>query len=132
NFKNTVIIMTSNLKEEQLRQFMRQEFLNRIDEIVNFSALTESDIRQVVDIQLAKCYDLMKQNDITLQVTEDARRFLANVGYDPEFGARPVKRAIQHHVLNELSKALLSGRIDRSRPIIVDKDGEEERLTFRN
>jgi len=132
NFKNTVIIMTSNLKEEQLRQFMRQEFLNRIDEIVNFSALTESDIRQVVDIQLAHCYQLMLQNDITLQVTDDARRFLAREGYDPDFGARPVKRAIQHHVLNELSKALLSGRIDRTRPIIVDKDGEEEKLAFRN
>jgi len=132
NFKNTVIIMTSNLKEEQLRQFMRQEFLNRIDEIVNFSALTESDIRQVVDIQLAHCYQLMQQNDITLQVTDDARRFLAREGYDPDFGARPVKRAIQHHVLNELSKALLSGRIDRTRPIIVDKDGNEEKLAFRN
>ncbi len=132
NFKNTVIIMTSNLKEEQLRQFMRQEFLNRIDEIVNFSALTTQDIRQVVDIQLAHCYQLMQQNDITLQVTEDARRFLAQVGYDPEFGARPVKRAIQHYVLNELSKTLLSGRIDRSRPIIVDRDGEEEKLSFRN
>ena len=132
NFRNTVIIMTSNLKEEQLRQFMRQEFLNRIDEIVNFQALTEQDIRQVVDIQLARCYDLMQQNDITLQVTDDARRFLAHVGFDPEFGARPVKRAIQHHVLNQLSKARLAGTIDRSRPIIVDKAPEVEQLSFRN
>ena len=132
NFKNTVIIMTSNLAENQLRQFMRQEFLNRIDEIVNFQALTEQDIRKVVDIQLDRCYQLMQNNDITLQVTDDARRFLAHVGFDPQFGARPVKRAIQHHVLNELSKALLSGHIDRSRPIIVDKDPEEEKLSFRN
>ena len=132
NFKNTVIIMTSNLAENQLRQFMRQEFLNRIDEIVNFQALTEQDIRKVVDIQLDRCYKLMKDNDITLQVTDDARRFLAHAGFDPQFGARPVKRAIQHHVLNELSKALLGGRIDRSRPIIVDKDPEEEKLAFRN
>ena len=132
NFKNTVIIMTSNLAENQLRQFMRQEFLNRIDEIVNFQALTEQDIRKVVDIQLDRCYKLMKDNDITLQVTDDARRFLAHAGFDPQFGARPVKRAIQHHVLNELSKALLGGRIDRSRPIMVDKDPEEEKLAFRN
>ncbi len=132
NFKNTVIIMTSNLAEDQLRQFMRQEFLNRIDEIVNFQSLTEQDIRQVVDIQLDRCYQLLLNNDITLQVTDDARRFLARVGYDPQFGARPVKRAIQHHVLNELSKSLLSGHIDRSRPIIVDKDGSDEKLTFRN
>ena len=132
NFKNTVIIMTSNLAENQLRQFMRQEFLNRIDEIVNFQALTEQDIRKVVDIQLDRCYKLMKDNDITLQVTDDARRFLAHAGFDPQFGARPVKRAIQHHVLNELSKALLGGRIDRTRPIIVDKDPEEEKLAFRN
>ncbi|MBP5764403.1 MAG: AAA family ATPase [Bacteroidales bacterium] len=132
NFKNTVIIMTSNLAENQLRQFMRQEFLNRIDEIVNFPALTEQDIRKVVDIQLDRCYKLMKDNDITLQVTDDARRFLAHAGFDPQFGARPVKRAIQHHVLNELSKALLGGRIDRSRPIIVDKDPDEEKLAFRN
>ena len=132
NFRNTVIIMTSNLKEEQLRQFMRQEFLNRIDEIVNFQALTEADIRQVVDIQLDRCYRLMQQNDITLQVTDDARRFLAHVGYDPEFGARPVKRAIQQHVLNQLSRALLSGNIDRSRPIIVDRAPDAEQLSFRN
>ncbi|MBQ0057842.1 MAG: AAA family ATPase [Bacteroidales bacterium] len=132
NFKNTIIIMTSNLTENDLRKFMRQEFLNRIDEIVNFSALSEQDIRQVVDIQLARTYRLMKDNDITLNVTEDARRFLAEAGYDPEFGARPVKRAIQHHVLNALSKALLSCSIDRSRPIVVDKDPEAEQLKFGN
>ena len=133
NFKNTIIIMTSNLREAQLfgqepiltaegrpMQPIRREFLNRIDEIVNFQALTEQDIRRVVDIQLNRCHRLLKDNDIELRVTDDARRFLAREGYDPEFGARPVKRAIQHHVLNALSKTLLSGRVDRTKPIVVD------------
>ncbi len=101
-------------------QPIRREFLNRIDEIVNFQALTEQDIRRVVDIQLDRCHRLLKDNDIELRVTDDARRFLAREGYDPEFGARPVKRAIQHHVLNALSKTLLSGRVDRTKPIVVD------------
>ena len=143
NFKNTIIIMTSNLREEQLfgkepiltaegrpMQPIRREFLNRIDEIVNFQSLTSEDIRRVVDIQLDRCYHLLKQNDIELRVTDAARRFLAQEGYDPEFGARPVKRAIQHHVLNALSKTLLSGRVDRSKPIVVDvSEGE---ITFSN
>ena len=143
NFKNTIIIMTSNLREEQLfgkepiltaegrpMQPIRREFLNRIDEIVNFQALTNEDIRRVVDIQLDRCYHLLKQNDIELRVTDDARRFLAQEGYDPEFGARPVKRAIQHHVLNALSKTLLSGRVNRSQPIVVDV--RENEITFSN
>jgi len=143
NFKNTIIIMTSNLREEQLfgkepiltaegrpMQPIRREFLNRIDEIVNFQSLTSEDIRRVVDIQLDRCYHLLKQNDIELRVTDAARRFLAQEGYDPEFGARPVKRAIQHHVLNALSKTLLSGRVDRTKPIVVDvSEGE---ITFSN
>ena len=111
-------------------QPIRREFLNRIDEIVNFSALTEDDIRRVVDIQIARCHNLLKQNDIELRVTDDARRFLAKEGYDPDFGARPVKRAIQHLVLNELSKTLISGKVNRQQPIIVDvADGT---ITFRN
>ncbi len=143
NFKNTIIIMTSNLREAQLfgqepiltadgrpMQPIRREFLNRIDEIVNFSALTEQDIRRVVDIQLDRCYRLLKDNDIELRVTDDARRLLAKEGYDPEFGARPVKRAIQHHVLNALSRTLLSGRVERSKPIVVDV--REGAITFSN
>ena len=143
NFKNTIIIMTSNLRQSQLfgqepiltadgrpMQPIRREFLNRIDEIVNFQALTEDDIRRVVDIQLDRCYRLLKENDIELRITDDARRFLAREGYDPEFGARPVKRAIQHHVLNALSKTLLSGHVDRAKPIVVDvSDGQ---ITFQN
>ena len=143
NFKNTIIIMTSNLTEDQLygkqailtaegrpMQPIRREFLNRIDEIVNFSALTEDDIRRVVDIQLERCYRLLKQSDIELRVTDDARRFLAKEGYDPEFGARPVKRAIQHLVLNELSKTLIGGKVNRQQPIIVDVANGA--ITFRN
>ena len=143
NFKNTIIIMTSNLREEQLfgkepiltaegrpMQPIRREFLNRIDEIVNFQSLTSEDIRRVVDIQLDRCYHLLKQNDIELRVTDAARRFLAQEGYDPEFGARPVKRAIQHHVLNALSKTLLSGKVDRTKPIVVDVS--EGAITFNN
>lgn len=143
NFKNTIIIMTSNLREEQLfgkepiltaegrpMQPIRREFLNRIDEIVNFQSLTSDDIRRVVDIQLDHCYHLLKQNDIELRVTDAARRFLAKEGYDPEFGARPVKRAIQHHVLNALSKTLLSGKVDRTKPIVVDVS--EGAITFNN
>jgi len=130
NFKNTIIIMTSNLEESKLRTVMRQEFINRIDEIVNFSPLTEQDIRKVVDIQLQKCWEILKSNDIELRVTEEARRFLAKEGYEPEFGARPVKRAIQKYVLNSLSKTLLSGAIDKTKPIIVEAGDKD--LTFRN
>lgn len=130
NFKNTIIIMTSNLAEEQLRSVMKQEFINRIDEIVKFSSLSEQDIREVVDIQLARCWSILKANDIDLHVTDAARRFLAKEGYDPDFGARPVKRAIQKHVLDILSKTLLSGKVDRSKPIIVD--AEDNELIFKN
>ena len=130
NFKNTIIIMTSNLAEEQLRSVMKQEFINRIDEIVQFSPLTESDIRQVVDIQLSRCWSILKANDIDLHVTDAARRFLAKEGYDPQFGARPVKRAIQKYLLDSLSKTLLSGTIDRTRPINVDTG--EDGLVFQN
>lgn len=130
NFKNTIIIMTSNLSESQLRTVMKQEFINRIDEIVNFTPLSEKDIREIVDIQLARCWSIMKNNDIDLHVTDDARAFLAREGFDPQFGARPVKRAIQKYLLDNLSKTLLSGAIDRSKPIIVDAC--EDHLNFKN
>ena len=132
NFKNTIIIMTSNLTEDQL--YGKQAILTAegrpMQPIVNFSALTEDDIRRVVDIQLERCYRLLKQSDIELRVTDDARRFLAKEGYDPEFGARPVKRAIQHLVLNELSKTLIGGKVNRQQPIIVDVANGA--ITFRN
>lgn len=122
--------MASNLAEEQLRSCMKQEFINRIDEIVKFTPLSEEDIREVVDIQLSRCWSILKANDIELRITDAARRFLAREGYDPEFGARPVKRAIQRYVLDDLSKTLLSGKVDRSKPIIVDTD--EDGLKFDN
>ena len=130
NVKNTIISMTSNLAEEQLRTVMKQEFINRIDEIVKFTPLSEQDIREVVDIQLSRCWSILKANDIELRVTDAARRFLAKEGYDPQFGARPVKRAIQKYVLDSLSKTLLSGAIDRTKPIIVDTG--EDGLVFKN
>ena len=130
NFKNTIIIMTSNLAEDQLRSVMKQEFINRIDEIVNFTTLTEQDIREIVDIQLSRCWAILKANDIELRITDAARRFLAKEGYDPEFGARPVKRAVQRNVLDELSKTLISGKVDKTKPIVVDT--EDDGLAFKN
>ena len=130
NFKNTLIIMTSNLKREQLRTAMRPEFLNRIDEIITFQPLKEEEIRQVVQLQIANIQKMLDQNGITLTLTDEAIGFLAREGYDPDFGARPVKRAIQRYLLNDLSKALLGTDIDKSRPIVVE--AEANRLIFHN
>ena len=130
NFKNTIIIMTSNLKREQLRTSMRPEFLNRIDEIITFQPLKEDEIRQVVQLQLSNIQKMLDQNDIKLDVTSQAVDFLAREGYDPDFGARPVKRAIQRFLLNDLSKALLGTGIDKTRPITVEVEGDH--LTFHN
>ena len=130
NFKNTLIIMTSNLKREQLRTAMRPEFLNRIDEVITFQPLREDEIRQVVLLQISNIRQMLERNGVTLSPTDAAIDFLARMGYDPEFGARPVKRAIQHYLLNDLSKALLGSGIDKSKPIIVES--EEDHLTFRN
>ena len=128
NFKNTIIIMTSNLREDMLHKVMRPEFLNRIDEIINFHQLTEKEIREVVQLQLNSILAMLSQNGVTLHVNDSAVDFLSHMGYDPNFGARPVKRAIQRYLLNDLSKALLSTSLDRSRPITVSADGDH--LTF--
>ena len=130
NFKNTIIIMTSNLKREQLRTAMRPEFLNRIDEIITFQPLKEDEIRQVVQLQLSNIQKMLDQNEVTLNVEPSAIDFLAREGYDPQFGARPVKRAIQRYLLNDLSKALLGATVDKSRPITVEVEGDH--LTFHN
>ena len=130
NFKNTIIIMTSNLRQEQLRTAMRPEFLNRIDEVIVFQPLKEEEIRQVVQLQLNNLQRMLDQSGVTLDVTTSAIDFLAQEGYDPEFGARPVKRAIQRYLLNDLSKALLGTDIDKSRPIVVEAQGDH--LAFRN
>ena len=147
NFKNTIIIMTSNLgsqiiqnckdQEEAKRQVLellkktiRPEFLNRIDETIIFKPLTLGEIRQVVRLQISSVTKMLAQNGIKLELTDEAINLLADAGYDPDFGARPVKRAIQRLLLNDLSKKLLGGGIDRERPIRVDaKDGQ---LTFGN
>ena len=130
NFKNTLIIMTSNLTEEQLRATVRPEFINRIDEIVHFSELSESDIRAVVGLQVSRIHKMLESLGIDLRVTDDAIDYIAHEGYDPQFGARPVKRALQRLVLNELSKSIIAGKVDQKRPVIVElRDGE---LKFRN
>ena len=130
NFKNTIIIMTSNATREQLRATMRPEFLNRIDEIITFTPLTKEQIADVVRLQMKKVSDMLEPQGIRLECTSQAISYLADAGYDPDFGARPVKRAIQQFVLNDLSKKLLAEEVDRTKPIIIDDFGEG--LVFRN
>ncbi len=137
NFKNTIIIMTSNLltgadldKGEQdvrdmlVQRGIRPEFLNRIDEIIVFHPLNWGEVKQIVRLQVQSVQKMLSENGLSLDITDEAIDLLANEGYDPDFGARPVKRAIQHLLLDDLSKSLLAGRLDRNRPIRVDaKDG---------
>jgi ATP-dependent Clp protease ATP-binding subunit ClpB len=130
NFKNTIIIMTSNATHEQLRATMRPEFLNRIDEIITFTPLTKDQIADVVRLQMKKVTDMLAPQGITLECTPQAIDYLAEQGFDPDYGARPVKRAIQQFVLNDLSKKILSDEVDRQKPIIIDEYGEG--LVFRN
>ncbi len=161
NFKNTIIIMTSNLgsayiqsqfekltpstspqaremlventkKEvlDMLKKTIRPEFLNRIDETIMFLPLTQEQIRQVVRLQINGITKMLENNGVALQLTDAAIDFLAGAGFDPEFGARPVKRAIQHYLLNDLSKTMLAQHIDRTKPITVD--AADNGLTFRN
>jgi ATP-dependent Clp protease ATP-binding subunit ClpB len=159
NFKNTIIIMTSNMgsqlirenfskitdanreqvidstKEEVmglLKQTIRPEFLNRIDEVVMFSPLNAKEIGQIVQLQMNSIEKTLLENDMRLDITSAAHDFLAQEGYDPEFGARPVKRAIHKYVLNPLSKDLIAGTIDRTRPIMVDVNAEGSGLKFTN
>ena len=130
NFKNTIIIMTSNATREQLKATMRPEFLNRIDEIITFTPLSKEQIADVVRLQMKKVTDMLEPQGIHLECTPQAIAFLAEEGYDPDFGARPVKRAIQQFVLNDLSKKLLADEVDRTKPIIIDDFGDG--LVFRN
>ena len=157
NFKNTIIIMTSNLgsayiqsqfekindenrevvieetKKEvmsMLKKTIRPEFLNRIDETIMFLPLNREEIEQIVMLQINGIKNMLAGNGITLEMTDEAVRFIASTGYDPEFGARPVKRAIQRYLLNDLSKKILSQEVDRSKPIIVETAGDG--LKFRN
>ena len=125
NFKNTIIIMTSNAQRDQLRSIFRPEFLNRIDDIITFSPLNEAEIQQIVRLQVDKVVKMVAQNGITLHVADDAIALIAKAGYDPQFGARPVKRAIQDKLLNELSKRIISGEIDHEKPVAVKVQGDE-------
>ena len=151
NFKNTLIILTSNLGSqlireneeknvdhettrqqvfELLRQTIRPEFLNRIDETIMFTPLTEKQIRDIVGLQISQVHAMLSANGIDLRVTDDAIDYIAQEGFDPQFGARPVKRALQRLVLNELSKAIIAGKINHTQPVIVELQNGE--LKFRN
>lgn len=157
NFKNTIIIMTSNIGSQLIREsfekltpqnhdevventknevmsmlkkIVRPEFLNRVDEIIMFTPLNEKEIEEIVRIQLNNVMKMLAENGVKLEVTDKALHFIASEGFDPQFGARPVKRAIQRHVLNDLSKDLIGGNVDDSHPIIVDY--ENDKLIFKN
>ena len=130
DFKNTIIIMTSNATREQLRMVMRPEFLNRIDEIITFQQLSQQEIEQVVRLQLNRVQQMLEPQGFKLQVSDHAVSWLAREGYDPDMGARPVKRAIQHYVLNDLSRKLLADEVTREHPIVIDEFGDG--LVFHN
>ncbi len=124
NFKNTIIIMTSNCTEEQLHKLMRPEFINRIDEIITFKSLDEAEIRKIVTLQINGVKKMLEGNGVTMTITDAATDFIAEKGFDPQFGARPVKRAIQNYLLNDLSKKILDGSVCKDSDIKVDvKDG---------
>lgn len=120
NFKNTIIIMTSNMKEEQLMSIMRPEFRNRIDETIFFHHLTRDEIMKIVEMQLNNVSQMVYAQGFDMKWTTAAVNFLTDNGYDPEYGARPVKRAIQHLVLDDMSKALIEGNISKDKTITVD------------
>ncbi|CCX46946.1 chaperone ClpB [Bacteroides sp. CAG:927] len=157
NFKNTIIIMTSNMGSsvirdnfakmtadnreetiettkgqviEMLKQTIRPEFLNRIDEIIMFTPLNEKEIEEIVGLQIHSIQKMLERNGVTMEVTPAALKYLAEEGYDPEFGARPVKRVIHRMVLNRLSKDILAQKVDKERPIIIDVKNDE--LVFSN
>ena len=157
NFKNTIIIMTSNLGSSlirerfetlnaqnhdevvertrndvltMLKQTIRPEFLNRIDEVIMFTPLDEQQIAQIVELQLRSVKKMLHSSGIEMEYTSGAVAVLAQAGYDPEFGARPVKRAIQNLVLNQLSRDIIAHNVDRDRPITIDATGGN--ITFRN
>ena len=131
NFKNTIIIMTSNASREMLKKTFRPEFLNRIDDIITFQPLTKDQIAKVVELQMNRVKKMLEPQGLDLRWTPAAIGYLAEVGYDPEFGARPVKRAIQDYVLNDLSKKILSEEVSREKPITIDYV-KDHGLVFKN
>jgi ATP-dependent Clp protease ATP-binding subunit ClpB len=157
DFKNTIIIMTSNIGSDIIRENLEHvtdknrdevyertrkivldllkkriapEFFNRIDEIIVFKPLTKDEIQTVVELQIGVIQKMLAKNDVHLRVTEKAVRFIATLGFDPQFGARPIKRVIQRNLLNELSKMILEGKVTKDQEIVVDE--EEGTLMFRN
>ncbi len=130
DFKNTIIIMTSNVPEGELRNHFRPEFLNRIDDIIVFKQLTEEQIVNVVKMQFEKVKDMLKQNGISIEMTDAATRYIAKISYDPQYGARPVKRMMQRELLNELSRMIIADKVNKDKPITVDYDGKS--LVFKN
>jgi ATP-dependent Clp protease ATP-binding subunit ClpB len=157
NFKNTIIIMTSNLGSqiiqenyetmndanefqvleqtrnqllEMLRKTIRPEFLNRIDETIVFTPLSKEAIKEIVRLQFEQIVKRLASSELKIELSEKANEWLSTVGYDPHFGARPVKRVLQRFVLNELSKRILSGKVDKSKPIVIDY--ENDSLVFSN
>lgn len=157
NFKNTIIIMTSNIGSslirenfehitasnrdnvientkneifELLKKSIKPEFLNRIDDLIMFTPLSEEEIHQIVGLQIKLIANMLHKNDIDFSVTDKAIDLIAKIGYDPQFGARPIKRVLQRYVLNELSKQMIAENIDKSKPIIVDVEAGE--LIFKN
>lgn len=131
NFKNTIIIMTSNASREMLKKTFRPEFLNRIDDIITFQPLTKDQIAKVVELQMNRAKKMLEPQGFDLCWTPAAIGYLAEVGYDPEFGARPVKRAIQDYVLNDLSKKILAEKVSREKPITIDYS-EANGIEFKN
>ena len=131
NFKNTIIIMTSTASRDMLRKTFRPEFLNRIDDIITFKPLTKEQIGQVVELQMNRVKKMLAPQGFELRWTPAAIQYLAEMGYDPEFGARPVKRAIQDYVLNDLSKKILAEEVSREKPITIDQT-KEGGLLFEN
>lgn len=130
DFKNTIIIMTSNVPENDLKSHFRPEFLNRIDDIIVFNQLTEDQIVEVVSMQFERVMEMLKENGIDINMTPIAMKHVAHISYDPQYGARPVKRMMQRELLNELSKMVLADKVNKDKPIIVDYDGNE--LVFKN
>jgi ATP-dependent Clp protease ATP-binding subunit ClpB len=152
NFKNTIVIMTSNLGSQMiqermgtmetdddwknfsgelrvqlnqlLRQTIRPEFLNRVDEVILFKPLTRDDIKQVINIQLRRVDEMLKRKEMTLVVTDDAKEWLARLGFDPSFGARPLKRTIQKHIIDALSTKILSGEVNEGDALELSLEGE--------
>lgn len=131
NFKNTIIIMTSNASREILKKTFRPEFLNRIDDIITFKPLTQEQIAEVVELQMKRVKKMLEPQGFELLWTPAAIQYLAKVGYDPEFGARPVKRAIQDYVQNDLSKKILAEEVSREKPITIDYS-EANGIEFKN